>query len=79
MRETALFCVYYYFHRGTLQTTTYTYVAYVVDFCNVNFSISNNTSSGADVVQMLEKAFHQVLYCCVSKLLNYWVDSLLKV
>ena len=37
----------------------------VVDLCTVNFSISNGTNNdaaGQDVVQMLEKAFHQVPY-----------------
>lgn len=53
-----------YIHRCTLQTTVYITMYSVVDFCTVNFSISNGTSSdtaGQDVVQMLEKAFHQVL------------------
>ena len=44
----------------------YTLLCYsVVDLCTVNFSIStgtNNDVAGQDVVQMLEKAFHQVPY-----------------
>ena len=44
----------------------------VVDLCTVNFSISSDTndkSAGQDVVQMLEKAFHQVFNA--TELLHY--------